>query len=179
MAATLFALLGRPIGYGFNSSRLSSTIAEQVELLRALPHASRVFPIVSARDRTLRPHDLLAMRHIGHYATIEREAILSTQFVSGVDWFPAWVFPLRWRSAPLVGQLSPDHTLVQDVPWDLIFRHNDFVYGYDLRPAYESVLRRSCLCSTVGGRESCTGAVRVESADARDVGVLRDDCSRT
>ena len=34
--------------------------------------------------------------------------------------------------------------LVQDVPWARIFRHYDFVYAYDLRPAYESVLRRNC-----------------------------------
>lgn len=144
MAGALCALLGRPLCYGLNASRLSATIAEQVELLRALPFASRVFPIVSARDRNMRPYDLLAMRHVAHYATIERAAILPTQFVSGVGWFATWLFPLRWRTVPRVGELAPDQMLVQDIPWALIFRHNDFVYAYDLRPAYESVLRRNC-----------------------------------
>lgn len=144
MAGALLALLGRPLGFGVHSARLSATIAEQVELLRALPPASRVFPIVSARDRDVRPYDLLAIRHVAHYATIEREAILPTLFAGGGSRFPGWVFPLRWRIPPPVNELAPDQMLVQDIRWALIFRHHDFVYAYDLRPAYESVLRRHC-----------------------------------
>jgi hypothetical protein len=166
MAGALLALLGRPLCYGFNASRLSATIGEQVELLRTLPHASRVFPIVSARDQSLQNYELLAMRHVGHYATIEREAIVSTQFVSGVDWLPNWIFPLRWRSAPPVGQLSPDQALVQDIPWALIFRHSDFVYAYDLRPAHESVLRRNCRLLDRRGKGVLYGRCRPETRPA-------------
>ena len=140
----LTALLARPLCLAATSARLSATIAEQVELLRSLPAASRVFPIVSARDREVRHFDMLAVRHVVHYATIEREVIAPTLFAGGGSRFQGWVFPLRWRIAPAVDELAPDQMLVQDVPWARIFQHYDFVYAYDLRPAYEGVLRRNC-----------------------------------
>jgi hypothetical protein len=148
-AGALAALLARPLCLAATSVRLSATIAEQVELLRSLPAASRVFPIVFA-DREMRHFDGLAVRHIVHYATIESEAIVPTLFAGGGSRFQGWVFPLRWRIAPAVDELAPDQMLVQDVPWARIFRYHDFVYAYHLRPAYESVLRRNC--RLVGGR---------------------------
>jgi hypothetical protein len=146
--AVMLGLLARPLALGASFARASRIIAEQVELFRSLPRHARVFPLVSENAPGVPYYDRAGLRHIGHYATLEREAILPTLFVGGSAYLSTWV-PLRWRTLPPVGEVPPHQVLVQDVPWNMVFL-NDYVYAYGVRSSYDRLLRSRC--RVLGGR---------------------------
>jgi hypothetical protein len=145
LAALIVTLLAvRPVAVAFSWRTTGRAIAEQVELLKTVASDSSVCPLVFEVESGLRQYDVVAFRHVVHYATVERTAIVPTLFAGGGPEFARWPYSLQWRQMPVRASAFFRGASVSRAVLERVYREYDFLYVYGMDAALEDRLRRDC-----------------------------------
>ncbi len=140
LLSALLGLIGLRIGIIISEwPPLSNEIAGQVELFAQVPHGATLYPIICMPEDLTERKRVRVLLHAAHYATVERHT-----YSPGPLAYPGQQ-PIRYRYAPTpICYDGEKIAAVGDVDWERVFREFEYVWGYQLPPDFDALLRQRC-----------------------------------